>query len=122
MAMTQDEIRDFWKLGASLSKIPEEVDDPQVIQARMAYEHLKTKMVEEVFGQKEEEEDAEEKANLDAKTAFEYLEEVVVAFNSLATMIPQLAREPNTLKMLSNAKRASEWFHENLDSLKNSEK
>jgi len=120
MAMTQDEIRDFWKLGASLSKIPEDVDDPQVVQARMAYERLKAKMVEEVFGQKEE--STEEKAELDVKTAFEYLEEIVVAFKSLTDMIPQLAREPNTLKLLSNAKLASEWFHENIDSLKNSEK
>jgi hypothetical protein len=120
MAMTQDEIRDFWKLGASLSKIPEDVDDPQVVQARMAYERLKAKMVEEVFGQKEE--STEEKAKLDVKTAFEYLEEIVVAFKSLTDMIPQLAREPNTLKLLSNAKLASEWLHENIDSLKNSEK
>lgn len=120
MAMTQEEIRDFWKLGASLSKIPEDVDDPQVVQARMAYEHLKTKMIAEVFDRKEDSD--EEKAELDVKTAFGYLDEVVVAFKTLTNMIPQLAREPDTLKLLSNANLASEWLHENLDSLKNPEK
>ena len=118
--MTHDEIRDFWKLGVSLSKIPEEVGDPQVVQARMAYETLKTKMVAEVFDRKEDSD--EEKTKLDVKTAFGYLNEVVVAFKTLTDMIPQLAIEPDTLRLLSNAKTASEWLHENLDSLKNSEK
>ena len=120
MAMTQEEIRDFWKLGASLQKVPEESDNPQVLNARMSYEYLKDKMLAEITSQSESTEEA--KAKLDAKTAISQMDAVMVMLATIASkMIPQLGEDPNLKEMLSNAKLASEWLHERFDSLKNPE-
>lgn len=114
MAMTQDEIRDFWKLGASLQKVPEDAGNPQVYNARAQYECLKDKMLAEMSSQSE--------AKLDAKTAISQLDAVMIMLATIASkMIPQLAEDPAVTQLLSNAKLASEWLHENLDSLKNPE-
>ena len=120
MAMTQDEIRDFWKLGVSLQKVPEDSDNPQVLNARMQYEYLRDKMLAEIASQKETAE--EEKAKMDVKTAVSYLDATLMLLATIASkMIPQLASDPNVTQMIDNAKLASEWLHENLDSLKNPE-
>lgn len=120
MAMTQDEIRDFWKLGASLQKVPEDADNPQVLNARAQYEYLKDKMLAEMSSQSESVEEA--KAKLDAKTAISQMDAVMMMLATIASkMIPQLAEDPAVTQLLSNAKLASEWLHENLDSLKNPE-
>ena len=120
MAMTQDEIRDFWKLGASLQKVPEDSDNPQVLNARMSYDYLKDKMLAEISSQRETAEEA--RINLDAKTAISYMDAVLMMLATIASkMIPQLAEDPAVTQLLSNAKLASEWLHENLDSLKNLE-
>ena len=120
MVMTQDEIRDFWKLGVSLQKVPEDADNPQVLNARAQYEYLKDKMLAEMASQKESVE--EEKAKRDAKTAVDYMDAVLIMLATIASkMIPQLAEDPAITQLLSNAKLASEWLHENLDSLKNPE-
>jgi len=131
MAMTQDEICDFWKLGVSLQKVPEDSDNPQVLNARMQYEYLRDKMLAEIASQKEtaEEEKAkmdvktaeEEKAKMDVKTAVNYLDATLMLLATIASKIPQLASDPNVTQMIDNAKLASEWLHENLDSLKNPE-
>lgn len=123
MAMTQDEMRDFWKLGASLSKIPIEVEDPQVLDARMHYEQLKDKMLSEIAAQRDSnQEDEAEQLQLMAETAIAKLDAVLVAFTSLVSMIPQLVGDSKTIEVIDNGKAASKWLHENLDSLKNHEK
>ena len=119
MAMTQDEIRDFWKLGASLQKVPEDSTDPSVMMARAAYEDLKAKMLEQIS--KQDEEDLKSLEIKDAKMATTCLDAVLAAFISLVSMIPQLAGDPKTAEVIDNGKSASEWLHENLDSLKNLE-
>jgi len=120
MAMTQDEIRDFWKFGASLRKVPEDSDNPQVLNARMSYDYLKDKMLAEISSQRETAEEA--RTNLDAKTAISYMDAVLVMLATIASkMIPQLGEDPNLKEMLSNATLASEWLHERFDSLKNPE-
>ena len=53
MAMTSNEIHDFWKLGASLQKVSEEADNPQVLNARMIYDQLKDKMLFEIAAQRD---------------------------------------------------------------------
>lgn len=123
MAMTQDEIRDFWKLGASLSKIPIEVEDPRVLDARMHYEQLKDKMLSEIAAQRDSnQEDEAEQLQLTTETAIAKLDAVLVAFTSLVSMIPQLVGDAKTIEVIDNGKAASKWLHENLDSLKNHEK
>ena len=123
MAMTQEEIRDFWKLGASLSKIPAEVEDPQILAARMHYEQLKDKMLSEIAAQRDgSQEDGAEQPQLTTETAVAQLDAVLVAFISLVSMIPQLIGDPKTAEVIDNGKAASKWLHENLDSLKNPEK
>ena len=123
MAMTQEEIRDFWKLGASLSKIPAEVEDPQILDARMHYEQLKDKMLSEIAAQRDgSQEDEAEQSQLTTETAIAQLDAVLVAFTSLVSMIPQLIEDPKTVEATDNGKDASKLLHENLDSLKNPEK
>ena len=123
MAMTQEEIRDFWKLGAALSKIPAEVEDPQVLNARMIYSQLKDKMLSEIAAQRDgSQEDEAEQSQLTTETAIAQLDAVLVAFTSLVSMIPQLIGDPKTAEVIDNGKAASKWLHENLDSLKNPEK
>lgn len=120
MAMTQDEIRDFWKLGASLRKVLKDSADPSVMMARAAYEELKAKMIEQIS--KQGEEDQESLEIKDAKMATTYLDAVLAAFISLVSMIPQLAGDPKTAEVIDNGKAASKWLHENVDSLNNPEK
>ena len=123
MAMTQEEIRDFWKLGASLRKVPEDADDPQVLNARMVYGQLKEKMLSEIAAQRDgKQEDEAEQLQLTTETAIAQLDAVLVAFTSLVSMIPQLIGDPKTAEVIDNGKAASKWLHENLDSLKNPEK
>ena len=123
MAMTQEEIRDFWKLGASLSEIPAEVEEPQILDARMHYEQLKDKMLSEIAAQRDgSQEDEAEQSQLTTETAIAQLDAVLVAFTSLVSMIPQLIGDPKTAEVIDNGKAASKWLHENLDSLKKPEK
>ena len=123
MAMTQEEIRDFWKLGASLRKVPEDADDPQVLNARMIYGQLKEKMLSEMVAQRNGcQEDGAEQPQLTTETAVAQLDAVLVAFISLVSMIPQLIGDPKTTEVIDNGKAASKWLHENIDSLKNPEK
>ena len=123
MAMTQEEIRDFWKLGASLRKVPEDADDPQVLNARMVYGQLKEKMLSEIAAQRDgKQEDEAKQLQLTTETAIAQLDAVLVAFTSLVSMIPQLIGDPKTAEVIDNGKAASKWLHENLDSLKNPEK
>lgn len=123
MAMTQDEIRDFWKLGASLQKVPEGSLDPSVMMAQGVYEELKRKMLDCISHQHEE--SAKEESNaLEIKgssMAVDCLDAVLGAFISLVSVIPQLAGDPKTAEVIDNGKAASKWLHENLDSLKNPE-
>ena len=120
MAMTQEEIRDFWKLGASLQKVPEDDNDPHVLNARMIYGQLKDKMLSEIVAQRGAgQEDEAEQPQLTSETAVAQLDAVLVAFISLVSMIPQLIGDPKTAEVIVNGKAASKWLHENLDSLKN---
>ena len=118
MAMTQDEIRDFWKLGVSLLKIPKDINDPQIEMARGAYDELKRRMVDHVSSLGKEEQEIEIK---DFATALNCIDAVLTAFISLTSMIPQLAGDSKTAEVIDNGKAASKWLHANLDSLKNSE-
>ncbi len=120
MAMTQEEIRDFWKLGAFLQKVPEDSIDPSAMMARAAYENLKAKILEQIS--KQDEEDSESIEIKDAKMATTCLDAVLEAFVSLVAMIPQLAGDPKTTEVIDNGKAASKWLHERFDSLKNPEK
>lgn len=122
MAMTQEEIHDFWKLGASLQKVPEDSADPSVIMAKNDYEELKRKMIEHVSCQNNFAEDAASLEINDSKMALECLDAILKAFVSLVSMIPQLAGDSKTAEVIDNGKAASKWLHENLDSLKNPEK
>lgn len=123
MAMTQDEIRDFWKLGASLQKVPEGSLDPSVMMAQSVHEKLGRKMLDYISHQREE--TAKEESNAleikDSSMAVDCLDAVLGAFISLVSMIPQLAGDPKTAEVIDNGKSASKWLHENLDSLKNPE-
>ena len=124
MAMTQDELRDFWKLGASLQKVPEDSLDPSVMMAQGVYEELKRKMLDYISHQRKE---TTEEENIaleikDSSMAVNCLDAVLGAFISLVSMIPQLAGDPKTAEVIENGKAASQWLHENLDSLKNPEK
>ena len=124
MAMTQDEIRDFWKLGASLQKVPEGSLDPSVMMAQDVYEELKRKMLDYISHHREET-TKEENNVLEIKgssMAVNCLDAVLGAFISLVSMIPQLSGDPKTAEVIDNGKAASKWLHENLDSLKNLEK
>jgi hypothetical protein len=85
----------------------------------MQYEYLRDKMLAEIASQKETAE--EEKAKMDVKTAVNYLDATLMLLATIASKIPQLASDPNVTQMIDNAKLASEWLHENLDSLKNPE-
>ena len=118
MAMTKDEIRDFWRLGVSLLKMPKDTTDPQIEMARCAYDELKRRMVDHVSNSGKEEQEIEIK---DSTTALNCVDAVLAAFISLTSMIPQLAGDPNTAEAIENGKAASKWLHENLDSLKNPE-
>lgn len=120
MAMMQEEICDFWKLGASLQKVPKDSDDPLVLNARMSYECLKDKMLDEIASQSESAEEA--KAKLNAKTAISQMDAVMVMLATIASKIPQLSEDPNLKEMLADAMLVSKWLHEKFDSLKNSEK
>ena len=123
MAMTQEEIRDLWTLGASLRKVPKDADDPQVLNARMIYGQLKEKMFSEMVAQRDGyQEDGAEQPQLTTETAVAQLDAVLVAFISLVSMIPQLIGDPKTAEVIDNGKAASKWLHENIDSLKNPEK
>ena len=120
MAMTQEEMNDFWKLGAVLRKVPEDASDPQVLNARMIYGQLKDKMLSEIVAQRGAgQEDEAEQPQLTSETAVAHLDAVLVAFTSLVSMIPQLIGDPKTAEVIVNGKAASKWLHENLDSLKN---
>ena len=121
MAMTQDEIRDFWKLGASLQKVPGDSADPSVIMAKNVYEELKRRMIEHMSCQSKSADDAASLEIKDTKMALECLDAVLEAFVSLVSMIPQLARDSKTAEVIDNGKAASKWLHANLDSLKNPE-
>ena len=121
--MTQEEICDFWKLGASLQKVPEDVDSPQVSNARMIYGQLKNKMLFEIAAQGDgSQEDEAEQPQLTVETAIAHLDDVLVAFTSLVSMIPQLIGDAKTVEVIDNGKAASKWLHERFDSLKNPEK
>ena len=123
MAMTLEEIRDFWKLGASLQKVPEDASDPQVLNARMVYGQLKDKMLSEIVAQRGgHQEDEVEPPQLTTEAAIAHLDAVLVAFTSLVSMIPQLIGDPKTTEVIDNGKAASKWLHENLDRLNNPEK
>lgn len=118
--MTQDEIRNFWAIGSFLAKSSSKLDDPQavdekVIYAKTAYEELKSKIVEELVNG--DNDAIEEK--LDVESAVNKLDEVVVAFATVATsLVPALANDPTTRKIIANGKLASEWLHKNMDSFK----
>lgn len=118
--MTKEEISEFWKLSRSLANVPEEVNDPAIQFARTTFEALKAKMATEVFSL-----DAEEVASeipMDFETAVGYLEEALVAFCSLARMLPQLYCDQSIKNIIQNAVKAKEWLHKHSDSLKNFEK
>lgn len=123
MAMTLEEMNDFWKLGAALRKVPEDASDPQVLNARMIYGQLKDKMLSEIVAQRGSCQEGEvEQPQLTTETAIAHLDAVLVAFTSLVSMIPQLIGDPKTTEVIDNGKAASKWLHENLDSLNNPEK
>ena len=123
MAMTSEEIHDFWKLGASLQNMPEEGDNPQVLNARLIYDQLKDKMLLEIAAQGDDsQEDEVEQPQLTMETAIAQLDAVLVAFTSLVSMIPQLIGDAKTVEVINNARAGSKWLHERFDSLKNPEK
>ena len=92
--------------------------------AQDVYEELKRKMLDYISHQREETTKEENNALeiKDPSMAVNCLDAVLGAFISLISMIPQLAGDPKTAEVIENGKAASQWLHENLDSLKNPEK
>ena len=113
MTMTTEEINDFWKLGALLRSSSDSRDE----EARWLC--LKKKMVESVSIPQA---GCEEKKPMDLLQAVSALANVLGAFSTIASMIPQLQAEPETAKLVKEGVAAIEWLKKaKLDSLNNPE-
>lgn len=114
MTMTMEEINDFWKLGAVLRSS----SAPKSETARWL--SLKKKMVEAVGVPQDSH---EEEKPMDMSRAISALANVLGAFSTIASMIPQLQAEPETAKLVEEGVAAIKWLKKaKLDSLNNPEK
>lgn len=120
--MTKEEVSSFWKLGASLQRVPEEASsDLQVLELRAAYEQLKAKMLAELAEQRKTAAGVEEEAEDLDLTPESALAAVGAALTMLATVarqvVPQLFSDQNALKTLRDANAALKWLQGKMDSL-----